>query len=553
LKKAGRIFLVSLFLILLINSVVLANEGFHIITALELEGNQRVSTEEILTLLETEIGKPLDEEVIKADLQRIYDLGYFQDASVSFEVYLGGLKAIFELVEYPVIKDILIEGVESFSEEEILSLLGVQKGEVLNHNTLLQGRREIEQAYQEAGYILAMLTDLHISDDGILTVRFNEGYINDIILKGNEKTKDFVILRQLEFKPGDVLNMNVLQNSFQNLVRLNLFAEFNPQLERVSILENTANIIIEVAEAKTGLLSVGVTYSTKDGWLGYIDIQERNLLGNGQTLGFQWQFGGVTNYSINFYEPWLLGTRTSFGIGLYDRTSTGKLENREYSLNRRGGNLLLGHNLINEWDGQITFKAEDTEREWLARKEIEKKALRSLTFQVDRDTTNHPFNPTGGAIDIFSIEYAGNFLGGTENFVKYNMDMRRFYPGFKSNHAWALRLKAGKGEGELPQLEKYTLGGFQSLRGYEYGAFYGDSLLLLNLEYRLPIADNFTAVVFADAGNVWEKEESIDLGDLRYSIGAGLRMNTPIGQLRLDYGFNEDGGGQPHFSIGHTF
>jgi len=553
LKKAGRIFLVSLFLILLINSVVLANEGFHIITALELEGNQRVSTEEILTLLETEIGKPLDEEVIKADLQRIYDLGYFQDASVSFEVYLGGLKAIFELVEYPVIKDILIEGVESFSEEEILSLLGVQKGEVLNHNTLLQGRREIEQAYQEAGYILAMLTDLHISDDGILTVRFNEGYINDIILKGNEKTKDFVILRQLEFKPGDVLNMNVLQNSFQNLVRLNLFAEFNPQLERVSILENTANIIIEVAEAKTGLLSVGVTYSTKDGWLGYIDIQERNLLGNGQTLGFQWQFGGVTNYSINFYEPWLLGTRTSFGIGLYDRTSTGKLENREYSLNRRGGNLLLGHNLINEWDGQITFKAEDTEREWLANKEIEKKALRSLTFQVDRDTTNHPFNPTGGAIDIFSIEYAGNFLGGTENFVKYNMDMRRFYPGFKSNHAWALRLKAGKGEGELPQLEKYTLGGFQSLRGYEYGAFYGDSLLLLNLEYRLPIADNFTAVVFADAGNVWEKEESIDLGDLRYSIGAGLRMNTPIGQLRLDYGFNEDGGGQPHFSIGHTF
>lgn len=133
------------------------------------------------------------------------------------------------------------------------------------------------------------------------------------------------------------------------------------------------------------------------------------------------------------------------------------------------------------------------------------------------------------------------------------MDMRRFYPGFKSNHAWALRLKAGKGEGELPQLEKYTLGGSQSLRGYEYGAFYGDSLLLLNLEYRLPIADNFTAVVFADAGNVWEKEESIDLGDLRYSIGAGLRMNTPIGQLRLDYGFNEDGGGQPHFSIGHTF
>lgn len=551
MEKIRRFFLVSFVIFMLISASVLAAEGFQIITALELEGNQRVSSEDILAVIETEIGSPLDEEILKADLQRIYDLGYFQDVSVSFEVYLGGLKAIFEVVEYPVIKDIIIEGVQSYSEEEILSLLGIEKGELLNHNKILEGRREIERVYQEAGYILAMFTDLNLSEDGILKIKINEGYINDIIIKGNEKTKDFVILRELEFAPGDVLNMNVLQNSFQNLVKLNLFSEFNPQLERVSIWDNTANVIIEVVEAKTGLLGAGVTYSTKDGWLGFVDIQERNLLGYGQTLGFQWQFGGITNYSLNFYEPWLLGTRTSFGIGIYDRTSKGINVDK---VHRRGGNILLGHNLINEWDGMIKYSVENYKEYDDADGSVPdyESVLRSITLQVDRDTTNHPFNPTGGAIDIFSIEYAGDFLGGTENFVKYNLDMRRFYPGFKDNHAWGVRLKAGVGEGNLEK-RQYHLGGSESLRGYKSMEFSGDSLLLMNLEYRLPIADNFTAVVFADAGNVWEKGESISLGDLKYSIGAGLRMNTPIGQLRLDYGFNEDGKGQPHFSIGHTF
>lgn len=551
MEKIRRFFLDSFVIFMLISASVLAAEGFQIITALELEGNQRVSSEDILAVIETEIGSPLDEEILKADLQRIYDLGYFQDVSVSFEVYLGGLKAIFEVVEYPVIKDIIIEGVQSYSEEEILSLLGIEKGELLNHNKILEGRREIERVYQEAGYILAMFTDLNLSEDGILKIKINEGYINDIIIKGNEKTKDFVILRELEFAPGDVLNMNVLQNSFQNLVKLNLFSEFNPQLERVSIWDNTANVIIEVVEAKTGLLGAGVTYSTKDGWLGFVDIQERNLLGNGQTLGFQWQFGGITNYSLNFYEPWLLGTRTSFGIGIYDRTSKGINVDK---VHRRGGNILLGHNLINEWDGMIKYSVENYKEYDDADGSVPdyESVLRSITLQVDRDTTNHPFNPTGGAIDIFSIEYAGDFLGGTENFVKYNLDMRRFYPGFKDNHAWGVRLKAGVGEGNLEK-RQYHLGGSESLRGYKSMEFSGDSLLLMNLEYRLPIADNFTAVVFADAGNVWEKGESISLGDLKYSIGAGLRMNTPIGQLRLDYGFNEDGKGQPHFSIGHTF
>lgn len=554
------LFVITFLAIISVNNFTYAIDGPQIISSVVIEGNEIISDEEILSMIEIEAGDPLDEEKLKSDLQRVYDLGYFQDVSISFQVYQGGLKAIFEIIEYPLVKEIIIEGNVTYSDEKFLSLLGIKEGELLDHSQLMKGRRDIEILYQNDGYMLARFSDINISDEGTLTLEFNEGYINDIIINGNEKTKDFVILRELEFSKGDILNMEKLQKSFQKLARLNLFMEFNPRLERVNTQDNTANIIIDLVEAKTGNLGTGVTYSTKDGWYGFIDISERNFLGNGQTIGFDWKFGGVTNYGISFHEPWLMGTPTSFGINLYDRTSTGKEEDVEYTEKRRGGSISLGHKIIDDWNGRIRFRLEDSSLNWDKdenkngeRLIDEKSNVRSLTLQANRDTTNHPFNPTRGSIDLFSIEYAGQMLGGDEDFTKYNADMRRFYPGFKYGHAWGLRLKAGTSEGELPRLEEYRLGGSESLRGYENGDFNGSDMLLLNLEYRFPIVENFTGVLFTDAGNAWGKEDKIDLSDLNYSYGAGLRMNTPIGQIRLDYGFNDQGEGQPHLSIGHTF
>ncbi len=557
-KKKLIVFLFISLFILSLNFEIQAQVDGQIISGIVLEGNENVAEQEIFSQIETEVGSFLDEEILKADLQRIYELGYFQDVSISFKSYQGGLKAIFELIEYPLIKEIIITGNHSYSDEKFLSLLNIEKGKVLNHTKLVSGRKNIDRLYQDNGYILAGFKDIDISDEGILELEYNEGYINEIIIKGNEKTKDFVILRELEFAEGDILNINKLQKSFQKLVRLNLFQDFNPQLERVASEENTANIVLELTEAKTGNLGGGVTYSSRDGWLGFVNVSERNLMGNGQTLEFDWKFGGVTNYSINFYEPWLLGTETSFGIGLYDTSSDGKeLINdvyEEYNEHRRGGSISFGHKLIEDWNGKVRFRLEDSAIDWANdAKPTEEASVRSLTLQVNRDTTNHPFNPTNGAADIFSIEYAGQALGGDHNFTKYNLDLRRFYPGFRQEHAWGVRLKAGTAQGDLPTLEEYRIGGSETLRGYDKGTFSGRDMLLLNLEYRFPIVENFTGVIFTDAGDTWDDNEKIDLGDLNYSYGAGVRMNTPIGQIRLDYGFNDQGEGQPHFSIGHAF
>jgi outer membrane protein insertion porin family len=178
---------------------------------------------------------------------------------------------------------------------------------------------------------------------------------------------------------------------------------------------------------------------------------------------------------------------------------------------------------------------------------------RSLTLEARQDTTIHPFNPTTGVINNLSLEYAGAIFGGDHDFTKYNFDLRKYVPGFRDEHAWAFRVKGGISNGNLPTLEKYRLGGSQSLRGYEDFSFLGKNMLLLNLEYRLPLDDKFTGVAFVDGGNTWETLEEAQLNQLHYSAGVGVRMNTPIGQLRLDYGWNENGNAMPHFSIGQTF
>lgn len=560
-KKLIVLLFISIF-ILSSNFVIQAQVDGQVISGIVLEGNENIAEQEIFPLIKTVVGEPLDEEKLKADLQKIYESGYFQDVSISFESYQGGLKAIFELVEYPIVKDIIIEGNQTYPDEKFLSILNIEEGKVLNHSKLVEGRKTIDRLYQDDGYILAGFKDINISDEGILKLKFNEGYINDIIIKGNEKTKDFVILRELEFAEGDILNLEKMQKSFQKLVNLNLFQDFNPQLERVASEENTANVVLELTEAKTGNLGAGVTYSSKDGWLGFVNVQEKNFLGNGQTIGFDWKFGGVSNYSLNFYEPWLLGTETSFGINLYDRSSDGTdSDDGDYQEHRRGGSISLGHNLIEEWNGKIRYKIEDSTRNLVDDndadnpniKDTKDASIRSMTLQVNRNTSNHPFNPTKGAIDTFSVEYAGQALGGSHNFTKYNADLRRYYPGFKSGHAWGLRLNAGIADGNVPELEKYRLGGSESLRGYDNGTFSGEDMLLLKMEYRFPIADNFTGVIFTDTGNAWDKSDKIALDDLHFSYGAGLRMNTPIGQIRLDYGFNDQGEGQPHFGIGQAF
>lgn len=558
MRKAAEICIILLLVCTFMAVSALAQDGEEeqIVGSIEIRGNDHIAEDEIREQIQLEPGDILERELLRENMQRIYDLGYFKDVMVEPEVDNKGIKIVFQVIENPSLKEIKIEGNEVFSDEEIQDWLGLKTGEILNSSRMNENLENLMSKYEKEGYSLARIEDVQVEED-ILTIQVDPGRINEIILEGNEKTEDFVILRNLEVEEGEIFNVKDLQKSHQKLSELQYFEEINPEFSQAEDSEK-ADLTLQLKETTTGEFGLSGGYQQKNGsgdWIGQVYVEEKNLMGRGQELSFNWDFGSETNYSLNFREPWLLGTETSFSVGAYDRLRDGSnADGDDYTEHNRGGNISLGHALAKDWDGNVRFRLENTKTSWEDEdREDESGRTRSVTFSGERDTTNHLLTPTAGGRDTLSVEYAGSVLGGDQDFTKYNLHSRRFLPGFAEDHAWAFRMRIGTSEGDLSFSERYKLGGANSLRGYDRLSFDGEEMMLLGAEYRFPIVEKVNGVFFTDAGNTWESSNEISVYDLNASAGAGVRLNTPMGILRLDYGFNEEKEGKFHFSLGESF
>ncbi|MBS3811116.1 MAG: BamA/TamA family outer membrane protein [Halanaerobiales bacterium] len=557
MKRRYLIMMLTVFLFVCLITVPLsAQSQDQVIKAIEIKGNDNLMSNEIISVIETEVGDRFNSDQVRDDMQTIYDLGYFQDITVNFQNFEGGLKVIFNVVENPIIEGINIEGIEVYDRAQVIEWLGVKSGSLLNVKKLNEGLENVTKKYQDDGYVVVNFADVNISDKGILNIVLEVGHVNDIKVEGNEKTKDYVILREVDIKKGQIVNINDIRAASRKIFNLDYFTDINPELQRVSEDNNDVNIVIKLQEKKTGNFNFGGGYSSREGWFGFVKVNESNLGGNGQTLSFNYQFGKNSYYNLSFSEPYLMNFNTSFAINLYNRNEEGEDfdTNQKYKTDTTGGTVSIGHDLFFDWHGTAQYKLENISTNYLDEEIADTtNELRSVTLKIAKNTTNYLVNPTKGKNDSFSIEHAGYFLGGDDYFTKYNFEFRRYYPGFKGDQSWALRLKGGTSTGELPPYEKYKLGGADTLRGYELNSFSGDKTLLTQVEYRIPFLDNLTGVIFVDGGQTWDKAEEVKLEDLQYGKGLGVRLNTPIGQIRLDYGWDDQEQGMTHFSLGNTF
>ncbi|MCK4260059.1 MAG: BamA/TamA family outer membrane protein [Halanaerobiales bacterium] len=537
------------------SGIVMADDPANLITAIGVSGNLSIPEEEILNVVQTKVGEQIDNDKLRADLQSVFDLGYFFNVQVNFENHFGGVKLIFEVVENPKVVEININGTEVISDTRLLELMTLKPGMMLNTKVLNEDLRIIEEYYKNQGFVLAYIEDIDVSDDGILNVSINEGFLKDIKIMGNQKTRDYVIRREVQLQPGEVFNINKVYKDLRDIYNLGFFDDVKPQIERATDGSNKVDLVIEVEEKKTGAFNVGGGYSSKDGWLGYVEVKEPNLFGRGQRLGLKWEFGESMNYELNFFDPWAFGKEFSFGVDLYNKTNNNSKDSEKgnYSKVSRGGSLQIGRPLTEDIKGLLKFRYENTLTDWDDDQySNEQGDTRSLTLSTVRNTTDSPFFPTTGGIDVGSIEYAGQILGGDYDFTKLNLESRRYFPGFRDGHVWALRGKVGFATGSaLPYHEEFKIGGSETLRGYDNLSFSGDRMVLANLEYRFPlVSESLEGAAFIDAGDAWKND--LDELNLKFAGGVGVRMNTPLGQIRLDYAIGEDGG-MPHFSIGQTF
>ena len=568
-------FLTVLFILSSLSLGLANNQGK--ITAIVVQGNENISKDLIISQIASNLGDVFSKENIENDMKAVYDLGYFKDVRIKLESFRDGYKVVFVVVENLPIKEISIEGNTIVSVEEIREVMVLREGQVFCQKILKNDVDRISQLYKDKGYLLINIKDINFDEEGKLWINISEGCLEKIVIEGNNKTKEKVITREITIKPGDLFNFDIAKKSLQKIYNLGYFEDVSMKLEPGSE-EDTIVLVIKVIEKNTGKFGVGAGYNSEEGLMGFASYEEKNLFGGGQKVQAKVELGGRTTYKVSFLEPWLANTPTSFGFEVYDTTSKEKEKEEgeiisEYEEARLGGKLIFGRRISDAINLGLELKTEKVTYDlisgiWLD--DSDEGLTNSLTPIFTYDTRDNVFNPTSGLYGNFSLEKAGGFLGGDYDFTKYNLTLSTYLStkiveevvdiraiekitDKLSKGVVALRAIGGIADTSLPSFAEYKVGGMNTVRGYDYGEFSGDKSLVFNAEYRLPLAKNFQAVLFADWGNTWDIGESINVSDLKFGKGIGIRFDTPIGPIRLDYGIGEEGIGQTYFSIGHTF
>ena len=515
------------------------------------------------------VGDAVSEAGLVKDRDAVYATGYFYDLYPTFEQVPEGVVLTYNVLENPVLKEVKIEGNTVETTESLMDLVTVKNGELLNSRTLQENVQAIQEKYRADGYILAKITDLNIAQDGTLTIKISEGVLEDYKVKGNKKTKDYVILREMRQKTGEPFNANLARRSMQRVYNLGFFEDVNVKMNP-GVEPNAVVMEIDVKEKRTGSFGIGAGYSSSDGMVGMVSISDTNFRGMGDTISLSYEMSGddtdARGYTFMYRRPWLDKKETSGTVRLYNRTyeyddynSNGDhVESfmRKYS----GGELTLSRPMSEYSTNFITLKnrkdkyVRHTENGLAGDRSLNAPWIgknfgttRSITLEHVTDTRDNVYEPTTGARASLSAEFAG--FGGDFNFQKYTISDAQY---FKVGHAQVLvaRGQYGVGNGSISEYNQFRLGGQDTIRGYREDQFRGNRMALLSLEYRFPIVSKVTGALFTDYGGAWDSGFAPE--NLHGSVGVGLGLNTPIGPLRLDYGRGSQGG-RVHFRVGGTF
>ena len=542
------------------------------VTAVKITGMTTVAESTVLSAVKTKTGEKANPDTIKQDLQSIYELGYFFDVTANFSEVPEGVQVTYTVMENPVLKEIIIKGNTKVTTDKIKSIMTVQTGSTLNAKLLNDNMRAIEQYYHDQGYILARVSDVNMGQGGVLTATINEGTLEGVTVKGNEKTKSYVITREIKLKTGEAFNVKDARRSMQKVYNLGYFEDVNMKLNP-GREPNAVVLETSVIEQKTGTFSIGAGYSKADGIIGIIEVGDNNFRGIGDKIKVHWEFGGSgsdnRNYEFSYTKPWLDAKQTSLSFSFYNMTneydnyvSGGVLEST-YDRQRKGIELTLGRPANDFVTNFVTLKNRtDSHVKHISGEDYSDPVkyptylqdnfgtTRSVTLSRVFDSRDNVFNATEGKRYSLSAEFAGKSLGGDFNFNKYIAEGRQYIKVGKSQVV-ALRLTAGYADGNMPDSGKFAVGGSDTLRGYNDDEFKGDKMLALSAEYRFPVASKVQGVFFTDLGKAWD-DEGYKLTDLKGSAGVGVRITTPLGPIRLDYARGSSGA-KTHFSFGGQF
>ena len=515
------------------------------------------------------VGDAVSEEGLVKDRDAIYATGYFYDLYPTFEQVPEGVVLTYQVLENPELKEVKIEGNTVESTETLMGLITLKNGELLNSRVLQQNVQAIQEKYRADGYILAKITDLNIAQDGTLTIKISEGVLEGYKVKGNKKTKEHVILREMRQKTGEPFNANMARRSMQRVYNLGFFEDVNVKMNP-GVEPNAVIMEIDVKEKRTGSFGIGAGYSSSDGMVGMVSVSDTNFRGMGDTISITYEMSGddtdARGYTFMYRRPWLDKKETAGTLRVYNRTyeyddydADGhhkesfmrKYSGGEFTLSRPmseySTNFLTLRNRKDKYvkhteSGNAGNRSGNTS--WL---KDNFGTTRSITFEHVTDTRDNIYEPTMGSRASLSAEFAG--FGGDFSYQKYMLGDTHYFKAGRSQ-VFLVRGQYGISRGSISEYSQFRVGGQDTVRGYREDQFRGTRMALASVEYRFPIVSKVTGAVFADYGGAWMSGFMPE--DMHASIGVGLGLNTPIGPLRLDYGRGSQGG-RVHFRVGGTF
>ncbi|MDI6731451.1 MAG: BamA/TamA family outer membrane protein [Candidatus Margulisbacteria bacterium] len=525
------------------------------ITAIEVLGNKLVPLKDIEDVVFSRAGEKLLEEKINNDLKAIYSMGFFSDTSVSFESQRNGTKVVINVVENPVINAISLEGSTVFPAAAILGSMETKSGQILNYNTLRDDIEKITALYKSNGYILARVADVQTDEKtSVLSIKIIEGVIEAITLSGNEQTQDYVVMRELNTKTGKPLNENTLKKDLRRVFNLGFFSEVNPVFEPGTTADKMI-LQLNIKESRTSTVNFGGGYGEREGWFGFADLSVNNLLGTAQGLLLRGQVGQeLSTYQFRYTNPWFLpdrlGDRSFFtarrwltvGRDIYLTEQDAVYNGFDLSLGKTISDYVsltwsLGSELVSPYSTS-TFEAYQSD---------------TIGLTLAWDTRDFWLNPKKGQYYTFQIKQGWKYTTSCADFFKIGGDVNHYFL-LRENQVFAFHVGAGMGFGAIPIGEEYYAGGANSVRGHNPAEDKrGPRKLITNFEYRMDFSDMFQGVVFYDWGDAWDSGAP-DPANFIAGYGPGVRVNTPLGPIRLDYGLPAAGGaGVLHFSIGQAF
>ena len=564
------------------------------ITGISVAGVEPAQEAQLLAYVTEKIGDKVTEDGVLADIKGLGNTGVFSEVNPVITEVPEGVKIAYQVTLNPIVKGVAFEGNTVYSSETLVNYLNLQPGTVLNSVYVGQKIQGINAAYQRDGYTMAHVSGLSVDNDGVVHISVVEGVVEDIVPAGNVKTRDKVITREFIQKKGQPFNAFLVRRSVERVYNLGFFDDVNVRMLPGSTPDAVV-IEVDVLEHKTGTITLGAGYSDSDGLVGIIELGEDNLRGTGDKVKIHWEVGGhdnYKNYQISYLHPWLDSKGTSLGFSFFNRDDEytdydahGNTK-AKYDKKSQGFNISLGRQTGEYTRDTLTLETRNDKYKWDKDSEgfrydagtgsgtasgaswnngsydfagmdyVGKNFGRtnSITWQKVYDSRDNVYDPSRGKRISYTVQWAGHGLGGDFDFYKFTAETR-MYRKLGNGHILAFRGRGGFIQGDAAYSQLFTLGGADSLRGYEDDQFRGKYMYNATLEYRFPLVKKVSGVLFTDVGDAWDAP-NVPWYDSKkgfnMSVGAGVRVQTPIGPIKLDYGKGKEDS-KFHFSFGTQF